>query len=336
MPGVVDTSGPRRRSPGSVMKHIATLTLNPTIDRNTSVARVIPEAKLRCSEPRREPGGGGLNVSRAIERLGGSSVAIYTSGGPTGHMLRMLLDRSGIDHEAVSVSGWTRENIHVDETSTGLQYRFGMPGPTLVEGEWQRCLEAVAALDPAPDYLVASGSLPPGVPDDFYAELARRGGAAGVRVVVDTSGPALRHAVEAGVYAIKPNMTELEVLSEVPLDREERQEEACRRLIERGRVEVVLASFGASGVLMVTADRSERIRAPVVPIKSKVGAGDSMVGGFVLALARGLDVGQAARFGVAAGTAAVMTPGTELCRREDAEALFAEMSGVAVGCGKVL
>jgi 6-phosphofructokinase 2 len=307
------------------MKRIATLTVNPSVDRSTNVERVVAEEKLRCSPPRRDPGGGGLNVSRALENLGATSVAVYAAGGPTGQILRLLLDESGIDHRPVRVEKWTRENIHVEELSSRLQYRFGMPGPALSDEEWQRCLDAVMTIEPAPAYLVASGSLPPGVPEGFYAEVARRARARGTRVIVDTSGAALCRAVEAGVYAIKPNMTELAALAGEPVDREAKQEEVCRRLIERGQCEVVVASFGANGVLLVTADRCKRVRAPVVPIRSKVGAGDCTVAGFVLGLARGLDIVEAVLLGVAAGTAAVMNPGTALCRREDVEALFARM-----------
>lgn len=307
------------------MKRIATLTVNSAIDRSSTVDRVVPEDKLRCAPPRRDPGGGGLNVARAIDNLGGTSVAVYAAGGPSGEMLRMLLDHTGIDHRPVAIQRWTRENFHVEELSTGRQYRFGMPGPPMSADEWQRCLDAAMAIEPAPDYLVASGSLPPGVPEQFYAEVARRARERGTRVIVDTSSAALCQAVEAGVYAIKPNMRELAALAGEPVEHEDKQVEVGRRLIARGRCEVVIASFGAGGVLMVTADRCERVAAPVVPVRSRVGAGDCTVAGFVLGLARGLDVTEAVRLGVAAGTAAVMTPGTALCRREDAEALFASM-----------
>ena len=307
------------------MQRIVTLTLNPAIDVSTTLDRVVAEDKLRCAPPRRDPGGGGINVSRAIQQLGGASVAVYTAGGPSGDMLRWLLDQTGIEHRTVTTRQWTRQNLHVEEESTGRQFRFDMPGPELAEHEWRDCLDAVSASAPAPDYLVASGSLPPGVPDDFYAELARRGRAWGARVIVDTSGAALGRAIEAGVYAIKPNLRELAALAGQALDREDQQEQACRRLVERGRCEVVIASLGPDGVLLCTADGTWRVRAPDVPVRSKVGAGDCTVAGFVLALTRGLDPVQATRFGVAAGTAAVMSPGTELCRREDVEALYDRM-----------
>lgn len=304
-------------------QRIVTLTLNPSVDVSSSVERVLAEDKLRCAPPRRDPGGGGVNVSRGIDRLGGASVAVYTAGGPTGDMLRLALDRTGIEQRTVPIQRWTRENLHVEETSTGRQFRFGMPGPELGEAEWRACLEALEGLTPA--YLVASGSLPPGVPDDFHAEVARWGRAQGARVIVDTSGNALCRAVEVGVYAVKPNLRELAALAGHSVEREEQQEEACRRLIERGKCEVVLATLGPDGALLVTRTCRRRIRAPEVPVLSRVGAGDSTVAGFVFALACGRDVVEAALLGVAAGTAAVMTPGTGLFRRADAEALYAAM-----------
>jgi 6-phosphofructokinase 2 len=154
------------------MISITTLTVNPTIDVNTQVEQVMPDKKLRCERPRREPGGGGLNVSRAIHRLGGSSKALFMSGGPTGEMLDQLIKGEGIDHQSVPVEGWTRENLIVFEESSEQQFRFGMPGPEIAEDEWERCLEEVAGADSVPDYVVASGSLAPGVPDDFYGRLA--------------------------------------------------------------------------------------------------------------------------------------------------------------------
>ena len=244
------------------MKRIVTLTVNPTIDLSTTVERVVPHDKLRCAPPRRDPGGGGINVSRGIARLGGASVALYAAGGPPGDMLHLLLAQEGIAHRTVPIRRWTRENLHVEERATDCQFRFGMPGPELSEDEWRACLAAVTGSTPRPDYLVASGSLPPGVPTDFYAQVARWGRAQGVRVLVDTSGAALCRAVEVGVNAIKPNMRELAALAGHPVEREDQQEAACRRLVESGRCEVVIASFGAGGVLLVTSAGSRRIRAP--------------------------------------------------------------------------
>ena len=309
------------------MKSIVTITMNPAIDKSSSVDHVVAEHKLYCTQPRFEPGGGGINVSRAIKKLGGDSWALYPCGGPPGETLKMLLDQEGLRHSAVPVRGWLRENLIVLEQSTGQQYRFGMPGPDLEETEWQKCLEELFAETEAPDYIVASGSLPPGVPADFYARIAKLGRQHGSKVIIDAAGEPLRLALHEGVYLIKPNIREFREFVGVGSEDEPRLREMAQKIIADGLCEVIAISLGAAGVMMVSRAGVERMHPPTVPIISKVGAGDSMVAGTVLALARGEGVHEAVRFGVAAGTAAVMTPGTELCRREDAERLYRQMSG---------
>ena len=307
------------------MKSILTLTMNPAIDKSASVAQVIVERKLHCHSPRFEPGGGGVNVSRAIQKLGGAATAIFPCGGPTGDYLRELLQQEGVICRPIPVEGWTRENLVVLEESSGLQYRFGLPGAPLSDEEWRNCLVALAASSQKPHYIVASGSLPSGVPDDFYARVARIGKALGAKVIVDTSGEPLRLALQEGVYLVKPNIREQGELVGREVVDESSQQEIALEMIRSGQCAVVVLSLGAGGVLFATADGCERLQAPLVPIKSKVGAGDSMVAGMVLSLAQGKEVGDAVRFGVAAGTAAVMTPGSELCRRADAERLYGEL-----------
>lgn len=301
---------------------IVTLTLNPTIDTSTTVEHVLAEHKLRCGSPHYAPGGGGINVSQAIRNLGGNTLAVYFSGGIHGEMLQRLLDQENVHHRPEPIAGETRQSITVLEESTGQQYRFNMPGPTLAKAEWQRCLDDLATLEPAPDYLVISGSLPPGAPDDLYAHIIRIARDRGARVILDTSGMALRRALREKVFLIKPNLRELNMLAERTLEDEAQQEAFAHSLIQRGSCEVVLVSLGAAGASLVTHDGCRRLRAPTVPIKSKVGAGDSMVAGIVLSLARGMSVNDAASFGIAAGSAAVMTPGSALCRREDTERLY--------------
>jgi 6-phosphofructokinase 2 len=318
------------------MSTIVTLTLNPTIDTSTTVDRVVPEHKLRCAAPRHEPGGGSINVSRAIQKLGGTSLALYLAGGPTGAILQELLDQDRVTHQPMPIAGWTRESFTVLDEATQLQYRFSVPGPTVSEAEWRHCLDTITALEPSPDYLVASGRLPPGMPTDFYAHLARICHARSTRVIVDTSGDALRATLGERVFLIKPNLRELGLLIGQELAEEAQQEAATRMLVADGMCEVVVVSLGAAGVLYMTSDSFERVRAPTVPIKSKVGAGDSMVAGIVLGLARGMEVAEAVRFGVAAGAAAVMTPGSELCRRADAEHLFARIAAAPAMPGRVI
>ena len=307
------------------MKTIVTMVLNPAIDKSSSVAHVVAERKLYCKPPRFEPGGGGVNVSRAIKKLGGESLFLYPAGGLTGKMLQKLLDREGLNHRPFPIDGMIRESLVVLEESTGRQYRFGMPGPEFQEQEWQQFLTALSNVDPVPDYLVASGSLPPGVPADFYARVARVGKERGAKVIIDASGEAMEKALEEGVYLIKPNVREFRELFGKDVKEEAQIKAAAQQLVKTGQCELLVISLGSAGALMVSEEVTERILPPTVPIVSKVGAGDSMVAGIVLSLARGKPLREAVLFGVAAGTAAVMTPGTELCRREDAERLFESM-----------
>ena len=307
------------------MKSIVTITMNPAIDKSSTVDHVVAEHKLYCAAPRFEPGGGGINVSRAVRKLGGESLALYPCGGPTGETLQLLLGQEGLRHHPVPIKGWSRENLIILEASTGQQYRFGMPGPELGAEEWQRCLDQIFAGESKPQYVVASGSLPPGVPQDFYARVARLGKQHGARVVVDTSGEALRLALREGVFLVKPNIREFREMLGSGGEDESKIRALAKKMVLDGQCEVVVISLGAAGVLMVSDSGLERLQPPAVPIISKVGAGDSMVAGMVLSLARGNSLRAAVRFGVAAGTAAVMTPGTELCRREDAERLYRQM-----------
>ncbi len=317
---------------GAVIAHqgfvlsIATLTMNPAIDESTAVPYVLPDQKLRCRTPRYEPGGGGINVARAIRKLGGDALACFPVAGPGGELLKQLLDAEGVRQESVPVGEWTRENLNVFEEISGRQFRFCKPGPRLSEKEWGALLECVRRLRPAPDFLVASGSLPPGVPNDFYALLAVRAREMGSRIVLDTSGAALTHAVDQGVYLLKPSLREFQALTgERDLD-ESSLARAAGAAIERGWCQVLVLSLGAGGALWRTATECERLAAPTVRVRSSVGAGDSMVAGIVLSLAQGRPLREAVRFGVAAGAAAVLNPGTELCHREDAQRLYQQVT----------
>lgn len=307
------------------MKRIIIVTLNPAIDKSASVAHVVAEQKLYCTPPRFEPGGGGVNVSRAIRKLGGKSLLLYPSGGLTGKRIQELLDEEGIDHRPFPIDGMIRESLVILEESTGRQYRFGMPGPKLRKKEWEKFLQELSVMKPPPDYVVASGSLPPGVPPDFYARVARIGKENGTKTIVDVSGKALEEALVEGVYLIKPNIREFWELVGKNIKEESQIKAEARKMVKNGRCELLVISLGAAGALAVSKDFAEHILSPTVPIISKVGAGDSMVAGITLSLARGKPLKEAILFGVAAGTAAVMTPGTELCRREDAERLFESM-----------
>lgn len=305
---------------------ILTLTMNPALDVSSSVNRVRAERKLRCGPARLDPGGGGVNVSRAIRNLGGRSAAIYPLGGPTGAAYRRFAADAGIAGYEVAIAGDTRESFTVDETSTGDQYRFVLPGPTISEAEWKACLSAVADHLPPGGFLVASGSLPPGVPEDLYARLAGTAAERGARLVVDASGPPLAAALSEGVFLIKPSRDEPSDL--VGADRDlspEEQLEAARRLVAEGRAEVVALTLGAAGALLVTSDSAWRLPTPKVTVASAVGAGDAFLAGLVLRIAEGAPLSDAFRTAVAAGSATAMMPGTTLCSAEDVARLEHEL-----------
>lgn len=299
---------------------VVTVTLNPCIDKTFSVERVVPDRKLAAENVREYPGGGGINVARVITRLGGDARALWSCGGDTGRRLARLLDAENVPHEPIPIEGEVRENLIATDASSGEQYRFGMPGPLLTDGERAHWVECLQQLPSSARYVVFSGSLPGGMPAEWYGDLLRAV-PSGTRVVVDTKRDALRRALQAGVYLIKPNARELGEATGRELSDDEQIERAAREIVERGGAEVVIVSLGRGGALLVTADGIERFSAPSVPVRSKVGAGDSLVGGLVTALDQGRRLEEAASLGVAAGAAAFMTEGTELCRREDTERL---------------
>lgn len=299
---------------------IVTLTVNPAVDKSTHIDRLIPEQKLRCDAPRFDAGGGGINVSKAIKRLGGTSTAIFTTGGPAGQVLRDLVSQEGIDCEVIQTEQWTRENFIVAETSTNAQYRFGMPGAALSEAETETVLETLR--QSKADYVVASGSLPPQMDVNFYEKVAAISKEIGARLVLDTSGEPLRAACDEGVFLLKPNIGELEALVGAKDLQIDDVDDAARMLIGDGKCEVVIVSMGPKGAILVTKDLCEHVPAPPVQKRSTVGAGDSMVAGMTWALTQRLTYSEMIRWGVACGSAATMNEGTQLFLRADVERLL--------------
>lgn len=308
----------------SVVTDIVTITPNPAVDLSTVVNTVSPTLKLRGISQRRDPGGGGVNVARVIKRLGGEACAIYPVGGAIGTLLRELLDSEGIASQTFAIEGETREDFFVSETSTGHHYRFILPGPCLQEGEWQECLKLVAAIEPFPRFVVASGSLPAGTPDDFYARVARIAKQRGARMILDTSGPALAAAVDEGVDLIKPNLREMRELSGTDPSDAREWEEAAKAVVRAKRVSVVALTMGHLGAALVTQDRILRAKPLAIAPRSAVGAGDSFLAALVWKLAMGADLIDCFRLAVAAGAAALLNPGTELCHPHDVKRLAAE------------
>jgi 6-phosphofructokinase 2 len=304
------------------MADIITFTANPSVDVSTSVERVVPFHKLRSTAERRDPGGGGINVARVMKRFGADVVAMYPAGGAIGQLLGRLLQQEGLVGLTVPIAEETREDFTVLERLTGRQYRFVLPGPQLTEPEWRACLDAFTSLDQRVRFVIGSGSLPPGVPQEFYGLVAQSLKQTGRKFIVDTSGAPLKAAMEVGVYLIKPSLREFRVLMGKPVESHAELIAACRSLVESGRVEMVALTLGEQGALLVTHDQV--LGAQSLPIKpvSVVGAGDSFLGAMIWSLASGHSLPTAFRYGMAAGSAALLEPGTELCRREDVERLL--------------
>ncbi len=304
------------------MPLIVTLTLTPSLDTATSTAKVYPEGKLRCLTPVFEPGGGGINVARAITHLGGQATALLPSGGPTGAHLVELLQQEGVTVDALQTHDWTRQNLHVVSDATGEQFRFVMPGAALHDDEWQQLLAKIAQL-PAGTLLVLSGSLPPNMTTSAVTELLQCARQQGLRTIVDSSGEALKAAVAfGGLELLKPNQSELAELTGQSLEQPDQVVNAARSLISQGAAKRIVVSLGPQGALAVDAEQCIQVVPPPVIKRSTVGAGDSMVGAMVLKLAEDAPLADMVRFGVAAGTAATMNQGTKLCSKEDTEKLY--------------
>lgn len=306
------------------MRPVVTLTLNPAVDMSTSTQYVVGDRKLRCDTRVVEPGGGGINVARVLHGLGVDTLAWWTRGGDVGERLGHLLDDAGVPHRPIAIAGETREHLTVLERASNRQFRFNLPGPALSPSELEACVEVVRGLDPETPFLVLSGSLPEGAPVDTYARLAEAAPER-CKVVLDTSGAALEAGATARVFMVKPNVNELSALAGTVVEDEEQIRDVARSLLRRGGVEVVVTSLGAGGATATTLDEHWHVHAPTVRFRSAVGAGDSMVGGMVAALARGASLREAIRTGVAAGAGTVTRPGTQLCTRDDVERLLAQM-----------
>jgi 6-phosphofructokinase 2 len=280
--------------------------------------------KLRCEAERIEPGGGGLNAARTINALGGESIAMHCCGAETGKRLCELLDEEGIDHQPIPIAWRTRESFAVTERRTERLFKFVLPGPALSTHEVDAILAAVTAAVGAEDYVLASGSLPVGAPDDLYGQLTAVVDGAGARMMLDAHGPALDKALGRDLFMIKPSWREFDALLGNPreLDDPERREDAIR-FVADGRAQVVVVTEGERGSFVASRDGQFEVRPPRVDVISAVGGGDAFAGATLLRLARGASLEEACRSGTAAAAAAVGTVGTAPPAKDDVERILA-------------
>ncbi|SEA46243.1 1-phosphofructokinase family hexose kinase [Rubrimonas cliftonensis] len=310
------------------MGRILTVTLSPALDLSTETPVVAPGGKLRCAEPRSDPGGGGVNVSRAIRFLGGDSAPLVAAAGAAGEAVLSLLRAEGLAPLAVAAPGETRRNFSVIETTTGAQYRFVTPGAPWSAADAEAAAALVAAQVAPGDWVVISGSLPPGLAADHPAALARRLAARGARVALDTSGPALAHAAAqgAGLAVLRMDDAEAAELAGAPPGPPEATAAMASALVARGAAEIVAIARGAEGTVVADAAGRWFCRPPKVQVVSAVGAGDSFMAAFTMGLARGDAPERACAFGVAAAAAAVTTPDTRLCDAETVALLLPQVT----------
>ena len=295
------------------MTKIYTLTLAPSLDSATQTPQIYPEGKLRCSAPVFEPGGGGINVARAVTFLGGKATAIFPVGGATGEHLAALLADEQVPVETVETRDWTRQNLHVHVAASGEQYRFVMPGAALTDDEFRR---------------LESGSLPPGISVENLMQLVKNAQQQGLRCIIDSSGDALAAALDVGnIELVKPNQKELSALVQRDLSQPDDVRLAAQSLIQSGKVRRVVVSLGPQGALGVDASGSVQVVPPPMKSQSTVGAGDSMVGAMTLRLAENAGLEDMVRFGVAAGSAATINQGTRLCSQANTQKIYDYLCG---------
>lgn len=312
------------------MKHVVTVTMNPTVDITTETSKVEMGRKLRCGEPRFDPGGGGINVARMVRELGGEAVAFFPVGGTSGEMLKELCARENVATDTMPIEGRTRESLKVFEERSEGTYRFLLPGPRLSDREREAALQRIEELAEGAAFVVLSGSLPPGLSPDFYREAAERAAAAGARVALDTSGEALEAGIGPALHVLKPNQDEAaELAGGDVVEDEARRERLLERLMNDG-VDIVFLTLGEREVVVESREGGRlRFRPPEVSRRSPVGAGDSFLGAAIHALANGAPLEEAARVAVAAAGATIGTEGTSLSRREDILALCERVERIA-------
>lgn len=299
---------------------IVTLTVNPAVDLSAQAASVQPGHKIRTFDERYDPGGGGVNVARVVRELGGQALALFASGGVTGRFVEEMLTQSNVPWQAVAIEGACRISVTVRDQSNGQEYRFVPRGPTLTAADGEAILEALRHAEA--DWVVASGSLPPGVPADFYAKAAGVAAARGARFALDTSGAALAASLGHGIGLLKPSLSELETIVGRKLPDLSCQMDETRRLVQSGAAQMIALTLGSAGAIVATPDRA--LHSPAIPVRERtgVGAGDSFLAGLVFGLADGRTLEEALRLAVACGAVAVKGNGTAQVRRADVEALL--------------
>jgi 6-phosphofructokinase 2 len=303
---------------------IATVTLNPSLDKTVTVEELVVDEANRWTSLRRDAGGKGINVSRVIHELGGETIAYGFIGGFDGETLKHLLRQQGVPFDLTSIKREIRSNFIITDLKTCRQTRIDAPGPHISKNELRKLIDKITRMKIKPDFLVLAGSVPPGVPADIYRQLIEKAKESGIKTVLDSDNTWLKEGIKAKPNVIKPNVHEAEELLELKLRDERAIIEAVKTLVSKG-IDVATISRGKYGLIVATKEKVLKVTSPQVEVRSTVGAGDSAIAGLVLKLSQGHRIEEASQWAAAAGAAATLTPGTELCRREDVERLFPQV-----------
>ena len=303
---------------------IATVTLNPCLDRTITVHGLVVDETNRWTGTHLYAGGKGIDVSRAIHEMGGPTTAYGFVGGPDGRVMEILLDEEGVPFSFTPIEQETRTNFIITDTTTYQQTRIGAPGPPISIKELKRFYGKMRRIYPNADLMVIGGSVPPGVPFNIYYDLVTDANGYGVRSILDSEGHWLEEGIKAKPYLVKPNLHEAEELLRMELSTEEAIINGALALVEMD-IEVAVISRGKDGIIAATREEIFKAVPPPVKLQSAVGAGDCTIAGLALKLAYGEPLIEACRLAVAMGTAAVLTPGTELCHRDDVEKLLPQI-----------
>lgn len=303
---------------------IATLTLNPSLDVVITVHGLAVDEVNRWTNLHLYAGGKGVDVSRAIHEMGGRTVAFGFIGGSAGRQLEILLDEEGVPYMFTPIKGETRTNFIITDTKASTQTRIDAPGPRTSKREFERFHRRMTEIHPKPSLVVAGGSVPPSLAVDIYFDIITEVTKFGVRSILDSEGQWLKDGIKAKPYLIKPNVREAEILLKRELPSEESIIEAALELLETD-VEVIVISTGKNGLIAATKERIVKAVPPDVRVRSTVGAGDCTVAGLALKLVHNEPLVEACHLAVAMGTAAVLTPGTELCHKADVDRLLPQV-----------
>ncbi|MBC8274512.1 MAG: 1-phosphofructokinase [Chloroflexi bacterium] len=303
---------------------IATVTLNPSLDKIATVEELVVDEANRWTSLRRDPGGKGINVSRVVHELGGETIAYGFIGGIDGETLKHLLQQQGVPFDFTPIQGEIRSNFIITDLKTRRQTRIDAPGPRISRDELRKLIDKITRIKPKPDFMVFAGSVPPGVPTDIYRQLIEKAKKSGIKTVLDSDNKWLKEGINAKPNVIKPNVHEAEELLETHLRDQAAIVEAVKTLVNRS-IDVAAISRGKDGLIVANGEKILKITPPQAEVRSTIGAGDSTIAGLVLKLSQGHGIEEASRWAVASGTAAVLTPGTELCRREDVERLLPQV-----------